>query len=195
MKRVLLSILIVLMLALSCEAQQVFVMKKKAGGSSLAYFGYQADKSSPSISTWDQNASQGSYTKASLWQYGGTTGTLSDLCVWVKSAGGTAANIRIALYDNAGNLIAQWGSEVNISSTTAAWVCAPSLSATPTITNGNYYRLASGVDGSDVQIGYTTGSSGDFTYESADRTGGFPATITASSNSTRLRALIAEVTY
>ena len=126
--------------------------------------------------------------------------TVVELSAYVKSAGGSAGNIRIAVYDDttpwgSGALVCQGTAEVSVSSTDAGWVghtgssnIEDSGSSTPcTLTGGNDYRLAITADSTDVEYYYATGVSGATRYGSTERTGGFPSTIPATStDSTRL---------
>lgn len=116
--------------------------------------------------------------------------TLKGIYFWGKSGGGTAANVRLAVYDNSTtvpSLIAQGSAQFSVSSTTAAWIGHTAFvdfggsPITPTLVGGTKYRLGWTNETNDSQFGYVSGASDAWKYIVADETGGFSATQTFAS--------------
>jgi hypothetical protein len=100
------------------------------------------------------------------------------------SGGGTAGNIRLAVYDTSYNKLCEWDAEVAVTGGSLAYVARsyPNLSGTCTVTTGQHVILAWSVDANDTGVGSSgTSTSGNSYYTVNDYTGGFPATISASS--------------
>lgn len=133
------------------------------------------------------------------WDYGGPayvgnigatytcpgTGTrnIVSLAIYSKS-GGTAGNVRVAIYDSGWDLVCQWDAEMSVADDTPAWreKLAADLTGTKTLTGGENYHLVYSVEvGSYPQFAFQEGSTGDFRYSAVDYTGGFPASLSAPS--------------
>ena len=154
---------------------------------SNTYFGVQTDKSTPAVDGWDYNAAQTTFSKVSYFTCPGTGNkNLMALYVWACSGGGTPAHFRLAIYDNQGttaNLIAQGSAEILVNSLSPAWLGHTAFTdsagnpISPILVGGTAYRIVVSTDGSDCEIGYKSGTSGDWLYDSGvDETGGYPAT-------------------
>lgn len=111
---------------------------------------------------------------------GSGTIDITSLGIYARS-GGTAGDIRLAIYDTSWNLICQWTNALSVSDDTPAWrdVVAADMTGTKTLTGGTSYRIAYSMATDYPRIGYHTEFlSGDWKYEAGDYSaGGFPASL------------------
>ncbi len=181
---------------------QLMASGKTAAASGTSYFGYQNDKTEPAGLTYSQNNTGNEFDvyKASFHQYTGTTGTLKELCGHARK-NTQDSTMRIAIYDNSGNLVAKGSADITINSATPQWWChttftdASDAPVTPTISNGTYYRIADATADGQVFLGYVAGTSGDMGYNVSYGPSTMPDAVPSLTNSSRHRAIIAGVQY
>jgi hypothetical protein len=106
--------------------------------------------------------------------------------------------VRLAVYDLSGNLMAQ-GNAAFTPTVTFGWqghIGAANITQINPLVGGQNYKLAitSSGDGSNfIAIKYSVGAAGDWKYDSADYTGGFPSAYNPASNQSQLLSVRAGV--
>lgn len=161
------------------QMQRQVIARKNAGGGGQSAEWFGRTDCSGSTSTGMNNMTYGN--KADAVTVPGTgSRNVSKMAAYVKSNGGVAGHMRLALSDTSGNIICQGAAETTVESTTAAYVEQTGL--TCAVTGGTTYRLIITGDSADVLLYYLSGSTGDAFYRFEDFTGGFGATIDQSSD-------------
>jgi len=112
--------------------------------------------------------------------------TVKDLSAYVDVNSGSP-NIRLSIYDNAGNKVCEGSAQVAVSGASYSWqghLTQASITPNPVnLTGGAAYRMFIACDASQAGLwAQSGGSSGDTDYGSNDYTGGFPATIPGDTN-------------
>ena len=146
------------------------------------YFGQCDSSGNPSGDTDDYlNIHWECYTGKSFVCPGSGTQTVKDLSGYVKINASTP-NIRLVIYDNAGNKVCEGSGQVALSGASYSWqghLTQASITPNPTtLTGGASYRIGICSDANQTGIyAQSGGSSSDSDYGAVDYTGGWPATI------------------
>ena len=119
------------------------------------------------------------------------SGSQSVLELGVRCSASGAANIRLAIYSTAGNLLMQGNAEM-AAPDTAGWISHTSFVdyagdpiISPTLTGGTNYILALTTD-DEIAVRRDAGVTGDWHWYSGDETGGFAATLHSANDTSGL---------
>jgi hypothetical protein len=174
MTKIILTILLSFLLACPLWAGQGMGPGPGVGVTAAAPAGEYFGATSPSGSDFDilNQITEGNAATACP---GTGTRAVTEITGYLKSAGGTAGNTRLAILDSSYNLVCEGSAAVSVSSTSAGWVGhvgAANITPNPcNITGGTTYILASSGSSTDVLINYVASGSG--WYKIADYTTGY----------------------
>ncbi|GEM_PF-3962885 len=151
MKRILL-ILACLVVAIATPSIGQMIVGSPSGGSAAWYY-------PAGITDTSDNAETTSGWQESAYVYGGriqagATGTATKIAVKLSTSEATATGVKIGLYDDSNNLLAQCSTTAPSST---AWAeCTISQS----VTSGTYYRVFASTETNNFAHRYTTGQTG-----------------------------------
>jgi hypothetical protein len=178
------------------------------GGGSTAYFGSSLCVTGTSLIATPSGGSFANLnTEGSVWNAditipwtcpGSGTKHVKVLKAWLKSGGGVAGNMRMAVYtassSDPGTLMCQGNSAVSVSSTTESYVghSDAGITETTALTGGQNYLIVLSLSNGDAQV-YSEALTDGGVYGPTQYTTGFPASFAGTELTARNYALVCGV--